>query len=123
MGEDELQIIKLFEDGDCALISADVAELRRIYADDFVQYDENGQTSTRADLIEKLANGSVRFLSMVSTGREVQMLSDTVALVHGSEDDEIERDGARISVRYLYMDAVIRHHGEWQIAVSQLVRL
>ncbi len=39
---DEQQILKLFEDGDRALIAADVEELRRIYADDYVAVRRNG---------------------------------------------------------------------------------
>ena len=34
---DEHEIIKLFEDGDRALMSADLNEIERIYAEDYVQ--------------------------------------------------------------------------------------
>jgi hypothetical protein len=33
---DEQQIVKLFEDGDRALMAADIAELSRIFADDYI---------------------------------------------------------------------------------------
>src|SRR5580698_6418323 len=66
---DEQQIIKLFEDGDRALISADVDELRRIYADDYLQYDESGNVTAKDDLIRRLTSGAIRFVSMTSTGR------------------------------------------------------
>ena len=48
MENDEQQILKLFEDGDRALIAADVAELSRIFADDYIQYDESGNASYEA---------------------------------------------------------------------------
>ena len=32
----EQQIVKLFEDGDRALMAADIAELSRIFADDYI---------------------------------------------------------------------------------------
>jgi len=38
----------VFEDGDRALISAEVSELTRIFADDYVQYDESGKASTKS---------------------------------------------------------------------------
>jgi uncharacterized protein (TIGR02246 family) len=119
---DEQQIVKLFEDGDRALIAADVAELQRIYADDYVQYDESGRASAKQDLIRKLTSGALRLLSMTSTGRRVRLLRDDVAVVHGSEDDEIEQDGRRFSARYVYMDVVMRREGRWQIVASQLAR-
>lgn len=122
MIEAERQIIRLFEEGDRALISGDEAELRRIYADDYVQYDEAGLRTTREDVIRNLTSGAVRFLSMRSTGRAIRLLRDDVAVVHGSEEDEVERSGERAVVRYFYMDVVMKRGGGWQIVASQLVK-
>lgn len=122
MTGDEEQILKLFEDGDRALISADVGELKRIYAEDYVQYDESGVSSTRQDLIEKLTSGKVRFVSMVSTGRRVRMLREGCAIVQGSEEDDIEQEGQRFPVEYIYMDVVMKRDGGWQIVASQLAK-
>jgi len=122
MHEDEQQIVKLFEDGDRALMAADVGELQRIYADDYVQYDESARASTKQDLICNLTSGALRLLSMSSTGRRVRLLRDDVAIVHGSEDDEIEQDGKRFVARYVYMDVVVKREGKWQIVASQLAR-
>ena len=118
---DERLIIKLFEDGDRALMSADVDELQRIYSEDYVQSDESGVLSTRADLIRNLASGRIRFLSMQSTGRRVRLFGD-FAIVHGSEEDEVVRDEHRFSARYVYMDVVVKRQGHWQIVGSQLAR-
>jgi uncharacterized protein (TIGR02246 family) len=119
---DEQQILKLFEDGDRALIAGDVAELSRIYADDYVQYDESGETSTKSDLIQKLTSGTLRLVSMTSTGRRIRILRDDVAIVHGSEDDIVEQGGKRFPARYVYMDVVVKRSGRWQIVGSQLAR-
>lgn len=122
MTNDEQQIEKLFEDGDRALIAADVAELQRIYADDYVQYDESGKATTRQDLIRNLTSGAIRFLSMTSSGRRIRMVRDDVAIVHGSEEDEVEQGGKRFPVRYVYLDVVMKRDGRWQIAASQLAK-
>ena len=61
---DELDIIRLFEDGDRALMGADVREVERIYAEDYVQSDESGKLSTRVDLIRNLTCGKIRFQLM-----------------------------------------------------------
>ncbi len=119
---DEQQILKLFEDGDRALVAADRTELARIYADDYLQYDEMGRTSTRQDLIEKLTSGAIRYVSMVSTGRRIRMLRDDFAIVHGSEVDMVEHGGERVPVRYIYMDVVMKRDGQWQIVGSQLAK-
>lgn len=119
---DEQQIIKLFEDGDRALIAADVEELRRIYADDYLKYDEAGTTSTREEVIDRLTSGKVRFVSMTSTGRRIRLLRDDVAIVQGSEDDVVEQGGKHFAVRYVYMDVVMKREKKWQIVASQLAR-
>ena len=122
MENDEQQILQLFEDGDRALIAADVAELRRVYAEDYLQYDEKGERTTREDLIRSLTSGAVRFVVMRSTGRSIRLLRDDVAAVHGSEEDDVERGGERSMVRYVYMDVVMKREGRWRIVASQLAK-
>jgi len=117
---DEQEIIKLFADGDRALITADVEELRRIYADDYAQQDEAGTISNRQEVIDRLTSGAIRFVSMTSTGRRIRLLRDDVAVVHGSEDDVVEQGGKRVLARYVYMDVVMKRGGKWQIVASQL---
>jgi uncharacterized protein (TIGR02246 family) len=119
---DEQEILQLFEDGDRALIAGDVAELSRIFADDYMQYDESGNASTKSDVIEKLRSGKIRYVSMVSTGRQIRILRDDVAIVHGSEDDVVEQGGQRFPARYVYMDVVMKRGGRWQIVGSQLAK-
>jgi hypothetical protein len=119
---DKRQIVKLFEDGDRALIAGDLAELSRIFADDYIQYDETGRPSTKQEILNHLKSGSIRYISMVSTGRKICLLGRDVAIVHGSEEDEVEQAGKRFPVRYIYMDAVMKRNGEWQIVASQLVK-
>jgi len=119
---DEQQILKLFEDGDRALIAADLAELSRIFADDYVQYDETGKSFSKQNVINNLKSGAIRYIAMNSTGRRIRLLSGDVAIVHGSEEDEVEQNGQRFAVRYIYMDVVVKRQGSWQIAGSQLAK-
>jgi uncharacterized protein (TIGR02246 family) len=123
VNHDEKQILQLFEAGDHALITADVAELSRIFADDYLQYDESGEFHTKQDVINDLKTGTLRYLSMTSTGRRIRLLSDELAIVHGSEDDDVERGGQRFPVRYVYMDVVVKRDDRWQIVASQLAKL
>lgn len=119
---DERQILKLFEDGDRALIDADLAELARIFADDYVQYDESGKSFTKQDVLDNLKTGAIRYISMISAGRRIRLLSENIAIVHGSEEDEVEQAGRCFPVRYVYMDVVVKRDGRWQIVGSQLAK-
>jgi hypothetical protein len=87
-----------------------------------VQYDENGDSRTKQDVIKSLETGEIRFLSMVSTGRRIRLLSEGLAIVHGSEEDDVEQGGRRFPVRYIYMDVVVKRNGRWQIVGSQLAK-
>lgn len=119
---DEQQILELFEDGDRALIDADIAELSRIFADDYVQYDESGEAHTKQEVLNNLKAGAIRYVSMISTGRRIRVLSEDVAIVHGSEEDDVEQGGRRFPVSYVYMDVVMKRNGRWQIVRSQLAK-
>jgi hypothetical protein len=120
--DNEQQILKLFEDGDRALIAADLAELSRIFADDYIQYDDSGKSFTKQGVIANLQSGAVRYISMMSTGRTIRLLTDGIAIVHGSEEDDVEQGGQRFPVRYIYMDVVLKRGGKWQIVASQLAK-
>ena len=122
MNGDEQQILRLFEDGDRALVTADLGELLRIFADDYIQYDESGKFFTRQDVLNNLKMGVIRYISMISTGRRVRLLSEDLAIVHGAESDLVEQDGKRFTVRYVYTDVVMKRNGAWQIVASQLAR-
>ena len=122
MDSDEQQIMKLFEDGDRALVAGDVAELSRIFADDYIQYDESGKSFTKQDVINNLKSGAMRYIAVISIGRRVRLLNDNAAIVQGSQSDEVEQNGRRFPIRYVYMDVVVMRNGNWQIVGSQLAK-
>jgi uncharacterized protein (TIGR02246 family) len=119
--DDEKQIHALFDAGDRALMAADLNALAQIFADDYVQYDPSGQPFTRQQVLDNLRTGTVRYPSIVSTGRLIRLFGN-FAVVHGSEDDQVEADGNRFPARYLYMDVVVKRNGRWQIVASLLAK-
>jgi uncharacterized protein (TIGR02246 family) len=118
---DEQQILALHEAGDRALMSADLAVLDEIFADDYVQYNEVGQAFTKQDVLNNFRTGAIRYPSIVSTSRKIRVFGDT-AVVHGAESDEVEADGKRFSVQYVYLDVLRKIDGEWMLVASQLAR-
>ncbi len=118
---DEQQILALHEAGDRALMTADLAELSRIFADDYVQYNESGKAFTKQDVLNNFRTGAIRYPSIVSTSRKIRIFGDT-AVVHGSESDEVEVNGKRSEVRYVYLDVLRKRDGEWKLVASQLAR-
>lgn len=119
---DEQQILAFHEAGDHALMSADLAVLEEIFADEYVQYNDSGQAFTKKDILENFCTGAIRYPSIVSTGRKIRVLGDT-AVVHGSENDEVESGGQRHKVRYIYLDVLQKRNGQWKLVASQLARM
>jgi uncharacterized protein (TIGR02246 family) len=118
---DEQRILALHKAGDKALMSADIDVLSQIFADDYVQYNESGKAFTKQDVLNNFQTGAIRYPSIVSTGRKIRVFGDT-AVVHGSESDEVETNGKRIAVRYVYLDVLRKRDGEWKLVASQLAR-
>ena len=118
---DEQQILALHEAGDKALMSADLAVLAQIFADDYVQYNESGKAFTKQDVLNNFRTGAIRYPSIVSTGRKIRVFGAT-AVVHGSESDLVEAGGKKFSVRYVYLDVLRKTNGEWKLVASQLAR-
>ena len=118
---DEQQIHALFEMGDRALMAADIDTLADVFAEDYVQYDATGRPFPKREVLENLRSATVRYPAIVSTGRKVRLFGD-MAIVHGSEKDEVEAGGQRTTIKYLYMDVCLKRGGRWQIVGSQLVK-
>src|ERR1019366_5866014 len=121
LADDEEIILTLFGAGDKALMSADLEALSRIFADDYVQYGESGEPLSKEAILAAFRSRTTNYPSIVSTRREIRVFGDT-AVVHGSESDEVEAAGKRFSVRYIYLDVLVRRNGEWKIVASQLAR-
>ena len=117
--DDEQQILALHEAGDKALMSADLETLARIFADDYVQHNESGKAFTKQDVLNNFRTGAIRYPSIVSNGRTIRVFGD-MAVVNGSECDEVEAGGKRSSVRYVYLDVLLKRNGEWKLVASQL---
>ncbi len=117
----EQQILALHEAGDRALMNADLSVLSRIFADDYVQYNESGKAFTKQDVLNNFRTGAIRYPSIVSTSRKIRVFGDT-AVVHGSELDEVEAGGHRFAVHYVYLDVLRKRDGKWKLVASQLAR-
>jgi ketosteroid isomerase-like protein len=102
-------------------MTADLAALAQIFADDYVQYNESGQPFTKQDVLNNFKTGAIRYPSIISTARQIRVFGDT-AVVHGSESDEVEISGKRSAVRYVYLDVLRKREGEWKLVASQLAR-
>jgi len=118
---DEEKIEALYHAGDTALMRADIDALSEILADDYIQYSDAGRPVTKQQILENFRTGAIRYPSIVSTGRAIRLFGN-MAVVHGSEDDEVETQGTRSRVHYMYLDVLLKREGKWKLVASQLAR-
>ena len=121
MKDEEHSIHELFEGADRALMAADIEKLSQVFAEDYVQYNTAGRPFSKHEVLENLRTSVVRYPVIKSTARRVRLFGD-MAIIHGAEMDEVEINGKRSPVHYLYMDVVLKRDGRWQIVGSQLVK-
>src|SRR5215469_174222 len=119
--DDELAIAALFDAADRALMANDVAALSQVFADDYVQYEPSGRPFTKREIFANFQTGDVRYPSIIATGRRIRLFGD-MAAVHGSETDEVDRQGQRTTEKYLYLDVLQKRQGRWQIVSSLLAK-
>jgi uncharacterized protein (TIGR02246 family) len=118
---DEQKILELHEAGDRALMSADTSALAKLFADDYVQYNEAGKAVTKEDVLSNFRTGAIRYPSIISTRRQIRVFGE-MAIVHGAETDVMEAEGKTFNVKYVYLDVLRKENGQWKLVASQLAR-
>jgi hypothetical protein len=89
----------VFEDGDRALISAEVSNSPGSSPTITCSTTNQARRPSKQDVIDNLGSGKTRLVSMTSTGRPTRRLREDVAIVHRSGPDVPEQSGQRFFVR------------------------
>ncbi|WP_171948045.1 nuclear transport factor 2 family protein [Bradyrhizobium erythrophlei] len=81
-----------------AMLTADLAGLDHLFADDLVWIHASSKSDTKQSLIEKFASGSLRCHRLDHSGVAISIY-DSVAIVRGKLDMDVSADGtSRTSV-------------------------
>src|ERR1700674_819122 len=123
--EAERQVRKLEREWLDAYEQRDAAAMERILADDFTITFGNGQTQTKAQVVEsvkareKSASPPSKFATEAVQARSE---GDTVVLT-GRLVQKSERGGEAITMQFSYTDTYTQRNGHWQVISSRLTRL
>jgi uncharacterized protein (TIGR02246 family) len=123
--EAERQVRKLERDWLDAYEKRDAAAMERILADDFTITHGNGQTQSKAQVVEsvkarqKSASPPSKFATEAVQAR---IEGDTVVLT-GHLVQESERGGEAMTMHFSYIDTYTQRNGRWQVISSRLTRL
>ena len=104
-----------------ALVKADAAALRDIYADDLVYVHSGGNVETRTEFIRRVETGGLKYERLTLVDPKVRVYGDT-AVVNGAFEVVVTSDGTPINTRVIYIHVYVRHGGAWRMVAHQTTR-
>jgi ketosteroid isomerase-like protein len=100
-----------------ALVRADTSALARLYADDLVSINYRGARSTKAMLIAAIAAGRLRFDTLQSRDRTVEVRGDSALLVERMHQVATGAEG-RHPPEVDYRRTYVHRNDRWQLVAA-----
>jgi ketosteroid isomerase-like protein len=116
------QVLQRDEEMAHAVVSADLASLEDIYADDYVYVGSEGRQITRAERLSALRSGALRYLATKHTGATVRVYGET-AIVQGRTHSNVLLHGTSIEGDFQYVGVWVRQGNRWRIVLTQATRI
>lgn len=98
-------------------VKADAAALDRLIASDWSLTSWDGQTQTKAQILEEIKAGAYKQESVNLDNIKVRTFGD-VAVVTLSQTEKSRYKGKDSSGRYLYTDVWVKRNGKWQAVAT-----
>ena len=106
-----------------ALVIADIETARELHADDYELITPGGRTLSKADYIDSIGSGAMRYLVFEADSPVRVRMNPMGGVVRYVARIELEVDGERYAGRYWHTDLWEERHGRWQAAWSQATRI
>jgi len=105
-----------------AMVAQDVAALEPLLAEELRYVHSNGQLESRAQFLETVRSGRIRYESI--DVREIDVrLYDEIGLASGLITVGGRSGGQLLQLELRYTDAYVRRDGRWQLVAWQTTRL
>jgi ketosteroid isomerase-like protein len=114
----EKDLIALENSFNEALVRADLKTIERIEADDLIFTDAAGLVTSKADEMQSLKSGEVKFESIKLTETRVQDFGN-VGVVTGSLMEKAQYKNTDISGTYRFTDVWAKRKGKWEHVAGQ----
>jgi ketosteroid isomerase-like protein len=111
----EKEIIETEHQRDQAIQDRDMSVLDRIHADDFTFVNTRGVVLSKAEYLDEIRTGGLKFLSFKQDDYHFQVYGDTVVLT-GRSSGVVEYHGKVNQVPRRFTIVYIRDHGRWRLA-------
>jgi ketosteroid isomerase-like protein len=118
----EKELIQLEDGWAAALLKADVAYIDQILASDYLDTDDTGTITTKAQDLANLKSGDLKFAVFVPDDYRVHVYGDT-AVVMGRNTQQAQFKGADISGQYRWTDTWAKRGGIWQCVATHVSKV
>lgn len=117
--ETEKEVLEVERQKDEAVRSRDISVLERIYADDLAFVNGRGQVLTKAQHLEEIRSGNVKYLSSNKSDFHVHLYGSTAVLT-GRENSIVEYHGKTISSPRQFITVYVNLDGQWRYVAHQV---
>ena len=120
----EATIMKLNDRIRAASLKGDVATFKELYAEDYVSISAiTGAPSTKAELLENLKSGKLKYDSIDTSDAKVQVYGPTTVLFTAKAEVKGKMGDQDISGTYRASRLFVKRGGKWQVVFFQSTKL
>lgn len=111
-------LMRMEHEGSEAMLKGNTAIMERDTADSFTFTGPDGATSTKAEGINSIKNGDLKFESSTMSDMKVMQYGDSAVVTYTTTDKGTYK-GQDISGTYRWTDVWVKRDGKWQIVAGQ----
>ncbi len=104
-----------------AMVQGNLTALEGLLTEDLTYTHSNGQVETRAQLLEGIRSGTLRYLAAEPSGAVVRVYGET-AIVTGRADLRVSAQGRELTVPVQFTEVWVKSGGTWKMAAWQSTR-
>jgi len=117
--ETEKEVLEVERQKDQAIRNRDMAVLDRIYVDDLAFANGRGKVLTKAQHMEEIRSGNVKYLNSDRSDFHVHVYGGTAVLT-GRENSIVEYHGKTISSPRQFITVYVKLDGQWRYVAHQV---
>lgn len=115
----EQQILQLEKEGREAALSNDVEANDRLLADNWMNTNANGTTTTKARLMELLKSSPFKIMSIEDDDVMVRVYGDSAVVTGRATSKRIGQDNAVITGQVRFTRVYAKQKGQWKVVAAQ----
>jgi ketosteroid isomerase-like protein len=118
----EKEVLKIEKEWADAILRLDTKTIDRLEADEWTIIDPSGKLSTKAEDLNNLRSGKLKFQSFQNEEMKVKVHGKT-AIVTGLSTIQGTSDGNDITGHYRFTDVLVKKDGTWRAVATQVTRV